>query len=252
MNFLLAFFNTVLYQPLLNGLVLLYLYLPGNDFGISIIVLTILIRVIIFPLEAKAIKTQKALNELQPKIKEVQQKYKDDRVEQGRQTMALYKQAKINPFAGLLPLLIQLPLLISLFMVFRNSLTPETMGRLYSFVPNPGQIDPAFLGLVNLAEASGIVAILAGIAQFFQSKMIMAKRKKDAPENQKSSQFGQMMQKQMTYFFPIITVLIVWRLPSALGLYWITSALFSIGQQYAILKKSKLQITNDKSMTNVK
>jgi len=182
----------------------------------------------------KSIRSQKILSDLQPKVQEIQRKYKDDKEKQSKELMALYQKEKINPFGGCLPLLIQLPILIALYRVFWKGLQPEAMGMLYNFVPNPGAIDPTFLGFINLAAPSLIFAILAGIAQFFQSKMLMTQ--KTNGKNDQMGQLSNMMQKQMLYFFPIFTVFILWRLPSAIGLYWIITALFSIGQQYLILK----------------
>lgn len=226
-------FNTILYQPLFNALVLLYEYLPGHDFGIAVIVLTVLIKIIFYPLGIQAIRSQKVLSELQPKIKEIQEKFKDDKEKQGRAMMELYQKEKINPFSGCLPLLIQLPILIALYRVFWKGFQSGQMTHLYGFVPHPGVISPTFLGLVNLAEPSIVLAILAGIFQFWQSKMLAPKTKttqKGTPE------FSQMIQKQMLYFFPIFTVFILLKLPAAVGLYWIVAVLFSIIQQRFILK----------------
>jgi len=236
MELLINAFNLILYQPLFNALVFLYQYLPGRDFGVAVIVLTILIRIILYPLMVQSIKSQKVLSELQPKIQEIQSKYKDDKEKQARATMELYQKEKINPFGGCLPLLLQLPILIALYQVFWKGLRPEAMTNLYSFIPNPGSIDPTFFGLINLGQASLILALLAGITQFFQTKMITPKTAK-VKKGDQMSQFSGMMQKQMLYFFPIFTVFILWRLPAAIALYWIITALFSIGQQYLIFKK---------------
>ena len=227
-------FNLILYQPLFNALVFLYQYLPGHDFGIAVIVLTILIKVILYPLGTQGIKSQKALSSLQPKIKEIQEKFKGDKEKQAKATMELYKQEKINPLSGCLPLLVQLPILIALFRVFWKGFGTEQLGFLYSFIPHPGQIDTTFLGIMNLAEASIILAVLTGITQFFQTKMVTTKQK---TAKKGSPDFSQMMQKQMLYFFPIFTVFILCRLPSAIAVYWLTTTLFTIGQQYITLKK---------------
>jgi len=236
MNILISAFNTILYRPLFNVLVLLYEYLPGHDFGLAVIALTVSIRLILYPLMIKAIKSQKALSELQPKIQEIQQKYKGEREKQAQATMELYQKAKINPLGGCLPLLVQLPILIALYRVFWKGLQPEAMANLYSFVSHPGAINPTFLGIINLGEASLVLAVLAGIAQFFQTKMVTPKMKKSKQKGQ-MGQFSEVMQKQMLYFFPIFTVFILWRMPAAIGLYWIVTALFSILQQYLVFKK---------------
>ena len=237
MDFFISIFNTVLYQPLFNALVFLYNYLPGNDFGIAIIVLTILIRLILYPLSSKGIKSQKALANIQPKIKEIQEKYKQDKEKQTKELMELYKKEKINPFSGCLPLLIQLPIIIALYRVFWGGLDPEKLNLLYGFISSPGQIDSIFLGFLNLANPNIILAILVGTAQFIQIKIISQKPKKTT-SNSKRGGFAEEMQKQMQYFMPVFIVLILWRLPSALGLYLLTTTLFTIFQQYIIVKNN--------------
>lgn len=237
-SFLVNAFNTVLYIPLFNFLVLIYDYFPGHDFGIAIIILTLIIRLILYPSSAKSIKTQKALSEIQPKLQEIQKKYKDDKEKQVKETMDLYKQAKINPFGGLLPTIIQLPLLIALYSVFSRGLNPAELSNLYSFVFNPIHINTIFLGIIDLAKPSWTLAILAGICQFVQTKATLPTTKKSS---NKSSDFSQKMQKQMVYFFPFLTVIILMRLPSALGLYWAIGSLFLIIEQYFIFKKRDLK-----------
>ncbi len=238
MNILITAFNTILYRPLLNALVLLYQYIPGHDFGVAVIVLTILIKFLFYPLGVKAIKSQKALSGLQPKIKEIQEKYKDNKEQQTKEIMGLYKKEKINPFSGCLPLLIQLPVLIALYRVFWHGLQPEQMVLLYGFVTAPGIIDSTFFGIIDLANPNVAVAFLAGIFQFIQVKMTAPNPKEGKKQD---SSFAGQMQKQMQYFMPAFMVLILFRLPSAIGLYWLTTTLFTIIQQYVILKSD----TND-------
>jgi len=235
------FFNTFLYQPLFNALVLLYEYLPGHDFGIAIILLTLLIKVLFYPLGTQAIRSQKTLSELQPKIKEIQKKYKDNKEAQAKATMELYQEAKISPFSGCLPILIQLPILIALYRVFWKGLIPEELAMLYPFVPSPGEISPYFLGIVNLAKANTIFAILAGALQFIQTKMAAPKSDKSSQKESQTGQFSDILQKQSLYFFPFFTVIILLRLPAAIGLYWIATTVFSILQQYLIFKKPKTE-----------
>ena len=223
-------FNVVLYIPLFNALVLIYNYFPGHDFGIAIVVLTLIIRLLLFPSSVKAIKTQRALNELQPKIKELQKKYKDDKEKQVKETLELYKQAKVNPFGGLLPTLIQLPLLIALYTVFWKGFNSSELVNLYSFVVNPVNINTMFLGLIDLAKPNIFLAILAGVFQFMQTKTA-------TPQGAKGSDFAATMQKQMIYLFPVLTVFILMGLPSALGLYWATGSLFLVIEQYFVFKK---------------
>ena len=238
MSFLGDFFNAILYQPLFNALILLYEYLPGRDFGVAIIALTLLIKLVLYPLGSMAIKAQKNLSQLQPKVEEIQKKYKQDKERLVKETLALYKKEKINPFSGLLPLLIQLPILIAFFQVFWRGFSQEQLKYLYSFVPLPGLIDTSFLGIMDLATPNFALAVLAGVAQFWQTKMMTPHQKiggGQAPS--KTPDFSKMMQKQMLYFLPVLTVLILWRLPSAIGLYWAVTSLFTIGQQYLVWSK---------------
>lgn len=231
------FFYIILYQPLFNALVLLYNYVPGHDFGIAIIALTLIIRVILYPISVKAVKSQRGLQKLQPQLAEVQKKYKGDKERQAKEILDLYKKEKINPFSGLLLALIQLPILIALYRVFWDGLNPKQLSSLYSFVANPVHINALFLHIIDLSKPNLIFAILAGLTQYFQTKMLMPKTAPAPAEKNKGADFSQMMQKQMLYFLPVFTVIILIALPSALGLYWTISGLFSIIQQYLIFRK---------------
>jgi YidC/Oxa1 family membrane protein insertase len=235
-EFFVGAFNTILYQPLFNALILLYEYIPGNDFGIAIIAFTLIIKVIFYPLGSQGIKAQKSLQDIQPKIKELQEKFKDDKSQQAKEMMDLYKKEKINPFSGCLPLLIQLPILITVYQIFWRGIGPEQLDYLYSFIPHPGVINQSFLGLIDLSQPFWILAVITGIAQYFQVKMTTSQQK---TIKQGGSDFSQMMQKQMLYFFPIFTVVILLRFPSALALYWLTTTFFTIGQQWIILKEKR-------------
>ena len=144
-------FNEALYRPIFNALVFLYNIIPGHDFGIAIILLTILIRIILFPLSYKSIKSRQALSVLQPKIKEIQKKLKT-KEEQTQAMMKLYKEHKVNPFSGCLPLLIQFPILIALYRVLINVLKPASLTVLYSSVKNPNIINPIFVGILDLSK----------------------------------------------------------------------------------------------------
>lgn len=232
------FFYIILYQPLFNALVLLYNYVPGHDFGIAIIVLTLLIRFILYPLSVKAVNSQRSLQKLQPKIKEIQDKYKTDKEKQAKEILELYKKEKINPFSGLLLAIIQLPILIALYRVFWNGLNPDELSALYTFVASPGQINALFLHLIDLSKPNFILTIIAGVTQYFQAKMLIPQAKPKSSGQNKQADISQAMQKQMIYFMPVFTVIILIGLPSALGLYWTISGLFSIIQQHLIFKKN--------------
>jgi YidC/Oxa1 family membrane protein insertase len=239
MNFIGEIFNLILYQPLFNLLILLYQWLPIHDFGIAIIVLTLFIRLILYPSTNQALRSQMALSRLQPKVQEIQKRYKGDLAKQSQAILALYRQEKINPLSGIFPLLIQFPILIALFYVFqtfKDGLSPAELSLLYRPVSLPTITSPLFLGVLNLAQPSFFLAILAGFFQYLQQKMFLPAKLNSVPQNPQG-QFSQVLQKQMTYFFPILTVFILLKLPAALGLYWLSTTLFSIFQQHLIFKK---------------
>jgi len=235
MSFLSTIFNAILYRPIFNGLIFLYDIIPGHDLGIAIIVLTILIRLALFPLFQKSIKAQKEINVLQPKIKEIQEKYKKDKERQARELMALYKKHKVNPMSGCLPVLLQLPVFIAFIRVLQAGIKTENLGLLYSFVPNPQTINFMFLGIIDLAKANVFLAILAGVAQFVQSKMMAPKTE---PKNEKNGQldFSRALTTQMTYLMPIFIVFIGLKFPAGLPLYWTVITVFGIIQQYFTAK----------------
>lgn len=220
-------FNAIFYQPLFKALFLLYTYLPGHDFGVAVIVLTVLVKLVLYPLGAKGIKSQRAMQELQPKIKEIQERFKNDKTRQAKETMDLYKKEKINPFSGFALLLVQLPILFALFRLF------------WKGIEKLEGVNADFLGMVNLAESSVILVILAGAAQFWQAKT-QAPPSLPKANSAGNLDFSSMMQKQMLYLFPLFTVFILWRMPSAIALYWLTTTLFTILQQYITLRKKNV------------
>jgi YidC/Oxa1 family membrane protein insertase len=230
-------YNTIIYYPLLNLLVFFYNIIPGHDIGVVIIALTLLIRLILAPSFHKSLKSQKALNDLQPKLNDLREKHKDDKEGHAKAMMDLYKEHKINPFGSCLPLLLQLPILIALYQVFSKALNNNLNG-LYSFVQKPEHINPHFLGLIDLSQKSSaspagiVLAVIAGLAQFWQSKMMMSK-------TASTDATAKAMQVQTTYVLPVISIVIAMSLPAGLPLYWIVTTLFAIGQQYYIIRKSK-------------
>lgn len=240
---MLDLFHTIIYQPLYNILILFYNLVPGKDFGVSIILITILLRTILIPLYKKQIESQKKLQELQPKIKELQEKTKGNKEQQTKQLMELYKENKTNPFSGCLPLIVQLIFLIAIYRVLinisDNGLVADP-AQLYSFVSDPGKINQIFIFLVDLTKPSIVIAALAAIAQYFQTKMLMASQPvalKKADSDQPD--MAQMMSKQMLYLGPFLTLFIGIKFPAGLSLYWLAGTLFMLIQQISIEKKSK-------------
>jgi YidC/Oxa1 family membrane protein insertase len=228
-------FSTIFYQPIFNLLVYIYNIIPGHDLGVAIIIITLIIKLVLYIPSKKSITSQKELAAIQPAIEELKEKHKNNKDKMGPELMALYKRKGINPFSSCLPMLIQLPFLFAIYRVFYNGLTNEhAMDSLYSFVANPGMLDPMAFGFINLAEKSIWLAVLAGAGQFWQSKMLMAKKKPGAPSGGMAG-----MGAQMTYLMPIFTVFIGSRFPAGLTFYWFLSTIFSVAQQYMVLGFSK-------------
>ena len=233
----------ILYKPLFNIFAVLLL-LPGHNVGVTIVILTILIRLILLPSTANSTKMQKKLKDLQPEIDKIKEKYKDDQQAQAKATMEFYQVNKINPFSSCLPLLVQLSILLVLYYVFRNVLTLDRYPELlYSFTPhltNPADLHTIFLG-INLANPSIPLAIITGLLQFWQTKQItpeMPKTQQKNNDNGLQSALG----NQMLYLMPIFTVIIALKLPAALPLYWCVTTLFMIGQQHFIFKNNKVDL----------
>lgn len=236
-----SFFHIVLYKPLFNLFVALYNVLPGHDLALVIVIVTIIIRLILYPLTNSSIKAQRNMQELQPKLQAIKKQFPDDKQKQAAATMALYKESKINPLSSCLPILIQIPLLIALFWVLRDGLaSTDLAGSLYPFVFNPGKLNPVSLGFFNLSEPSIVLAILAGAAQFLQAKTLNVKRPpQEAGAGAKDEDMAAMMNKQMLYVMPLMTVVIGVKFPAGLTLYWfLSTALMLLQQLYLFRNKT--------------
>lgn len=245
-------YYSLVYEPLYNGLILLLSILPvWANAGIAIIIFTVLVKLILFPLSRVSIISQIRMKELQPKIDEVKEKYKNNKQEQSLQIMNLYKQNKLNPFSGIFLVLIQFPIIIALYSIFAKAGLPEVnTSILYSFIPTPASIDMHFLG-INLAGKSLILAILVALSQYFQIRLTLPKKKtvNSSNSSNKSDLAADMahnMQTQMLYILPVFIFIIAYPfppisrifpyLPAALVLYWTVSNLFMIGQEMYVRK----------------
>jgi len=224
----------IFYIPLFNLLILLFDVIPGHDLGVAIIVLTILIRLVFFPLSIKAQRSQRAINLLAPKIKEIKEKFQKDQAAQGAAIMALYKEHGVNPVAGCLPLLIQLPILIALYQVFIAGLNVESLSLLYPFIPNPGTINPFFLGVIGITNPNRWIAVLAAAMQFVQSRQSLAYMNAAGSPDPRAA----MLNKQMMYLLPAFIIVIGWNLPAGLLLYWVTTTAASLVEQWYLKKTS--------------
>lgn len=227
------FFET-LYRPLYNILVGLIDILPHADIGFAVIILTLLVKVILFPLSKKSIQTQLVMKEIEKPLKEIREKYKDNPQEQAQKTMQMYRDSGINPFAGILLILIQLPIVISLYFVFARSGLPVINPELlYSFVPTPENIQTTFLGFVDLVSSKSLlVALLVLITQAIQIRFSLPK-KEDMPtgESEMAKEFMKGLHFQMKYVLPVITAVVSYSLISVVGLYWIVGNVFATLQE---------------------
>lgn len=224
-------YSLIFYQPLFNALVFLYQTAAFRDLGVAIVLLTIVIRLLLFPVFEKSIRHQMVMQEIQPKIKKLQEDHKGDYEKQSRAIMAVYRDHKINPFSGFFLLLIQLPILIALYRIFLDVSHSDVLNNLYSNISSPGELNPWFFGLINLTKPNIVIVGLAALAQYFQGRLALAK----SPEAQatQAAKIG----RKMVWIAPLITLAVLWNLPAAVGLYWLTTSAFSAIQQEAVNRK---------------
>lgn len=240
MNIIGDFYRVVFYQPIFNLLVFLYNVIPGTDIGLAIIALTVIIRLILWPLSHQTLRSQRAMQALQPKLKEIQELHKGDKEKQARATMELYSKEKVNPLSSCLPLLVQLPFLFAIYQAMQAGLNQQ-IRLLYPFVQNPGTIEATFFGLINLAKSSIPLAVVAGLTQYWQTKVMLGRQKPAVPalagSAEKKEDMAAMMNKQMQYVMPAMTVLIGAGLPAGLALYWLLTNILTVGQQLLYFRK---------------
>ena len=181
-----------------------------GNFGVSIIVVTILIKIALLPLTLKQDKSMKEMKKIQPELEKLKEKYANDKQMLNIKTMELYKEHKVNPLGGCLPLLLQLPILFALFGVLRNGIIPK---------------DSSFLWLkLSVPDPFYVLPVLNGAVSFFQQKLM-------------GSADSNPQMKNMMYIFPVMMIYISYRMPSGLQLYWLTSSVLAVVQQYFIMKK---------------
>lgn len=250
---MIGFFKTIFYEPLYNILVLLLDVLPNGNIAWAVIILTIFVKVILMPLSTTALRTQLKMKQIQAELKEIQEKFKENRQKMGEEMLALYRKHKINPFSSIFLILIQLPIIISLYYIFAQSGLPTINTEiLYSFVPVPSLVDLHFLGIFDLAEARNLIfALVVGVGQFFQAKLLMenASMSSSSPKNDNGKpnfqeDFLKGMQFQMKFIFPVIAAVFSYFLPAVVGLYWIISSLSAILQEIFISKKIRGKESN--------
>lgn len=242
---MLAFFKITLYEPLYNALVFLSSIVPGNDLGVAIILLTVLVKIVLYPLYHKTLITQHKMREINPTLKEIKNNKQLSKEEQTKKILALYKEHGLNPFTGFFVLLIQLPIVITLFYVFKDSLSLHP-DLLYSFTKVPETLNIVFLNIFDITQRSYIFAILAGLTQFFQIKLSippLPKPEKDKPRSFEED-FQRSMNLQMRYFMPIVIVFVSFTLPAAIALYWTSNNILGIFHELWVKKKALKIVEN--------
>lgn len=271
-------FDSFLVIPILNILIGFYhlfqiLGVPGA-LGLSIILLTIITRLILHPLTATQLKSTYKLNKLKPELDKIQSHFKDDKQKMHQEQMKLYQQAGINPAAGCLPLLIQMPILIALYNLFRNILANGNLTQMVSEINKPGvlyfpflkinSLDLSFFGL-NLAykpidwQKFGwwllLIPLITAALQYWQTKMMMPQSQKtdnlpaqvgqqqitEKNKEKKEEDMSAAMQKQMAIMMPLMIGYFAYTFPLGLSLYWNTFTVFAIIQQDYLNKKLNLE-----------
>jgi YidC/Oxa1 family membrane protein insertase len=237
-----SLFHTYIYIPLYNALVGILSLGTWVDMGIAVILLTILVKLALAPLSLKAARTQVLMQGLEVPLREIREKYKDNREELGRRTLALYREKNINPFSSFFTLLIQLPIIFGLYFVFwRGGLPTVDTSLLYSFVSAPSIVDMTFLGFMDMAGKSTFLAFLAGLTQFFQAHITLPKEKprEGAPSFQ--DDLARSMRLQMRFVLPVIIVFVAYIATAAVALYWVTSNIFSIYQELSVRRRLRAE-----------
>jgi YidC/Oxa1 family membrane protein insertase len=232
-----ALFNTVIFNPLYNGLVFLIDIVPGGDVGVAVILLTLLVKFILFPLSKKAIKTQIAMRVVEPELNRIKKTVKDKQ-EQARQMMALYKEKGMNPLSSILLILVQLPVIIGLYWVFYKGGFPEiNIDILYAFVPAPTTVNMQFLGLIDMAGKSVLLALIAGVAQFIQARLSLPVPAPRQAGDGFKEDLARSFNIQMRYVLPVVIAGVAYMISAAVALYWAVSNIFTIGQELLVRRK---------------
>ena len=222
-------------------MILILDYIPWINVGVAVVLFTCIVKVILFPLSQKSVKTQFEMKRIEPELEEIKLKYKDDKKLQAEKVMQIYKERGINPFSGIVLMLIQLPVLIALYYIFlRGGLPTIDHTTLYSFVKAPAFVNMNLFG-IDVGAKSTVIAILAAVAQFFQMQLTVPKAPKPkdgAKPTGFKDELAKSMNMQMKYVMPIIIFLVARSFPVVVSLYLITSSLFAIGQELYMRRQS--------------
>jgi len=211
--------------------------------GIAVIVLTLLVKLLLFPFSQKSIKNQAAMAILAPELDKIK-KSGNSKEEQARLTFELYKKHKTNPFSGCLLVLIQIPIIFALYYVFLKGIHFQS-DLLYSFIHVPAKINMTFLGIIDLGAKSIVLAVLAGISQYLQAHFMPKPKVTTGAGNSLGESFAKSMQMQMKYVFPFLIAWIAYSISGAVALYWITSNIFAVGQQIYVKKTERKELSEE-------
>lgn len=235
------FYNNIIFNPLYNGLIFLMDIIPWIDAGVAVILFTIIVRLVLFPLSKKAIVTQVRMKEIEPELNRLKQTV-PDRQQQALKVMELYKTKGVNPFSSFLVLIIQLPIIYALYSIFiRSGLPVVNTDILYGFI-TPPTINMHFLGLIDIGAKSITLAVIAAVAQYLQLHFSLSATSNTAPNKIGPTSQADMMQnmmKNMKYIFPIMVFFISYKISAVVALYWAVSSLFTLGQEIVVRRHLK-------------
>ena len=241
--------HTFFFDPVYNSLVFFIDVLPHGDVGLAIVCTVIFIKIVILPLSIKVTKMQAVMRELDPKIKKLKKDI-TDKQEQARAMMELYKEAHINPLSSVFLMLVQFPIIISLYLAVSRGAgfpLPEiNTDILYSFISIPDTVSMMMFGVFDITQKSIVLAILAGATQFLHIRLSMPKMdaRKEGEESSMKDDFARSMQMQMRYVMPVIIAFVAYTLSAAIALYFTVSNLMAIAQEFVIRRHRTTSKTN--------
>lgn len=231
---MITLWNILFYQPLYNALVFFVGFLPHNSLFLAVVLLTIIVRFIISPLSYKVVKTQIKNKLIEPELREV--KKIKDKQEQAKKTLEIYRREGINPFSSFFLLLIQFPIIIALYLVFRDGGIEINTDLLYSFVDNPGFVNTHWI--IDFSKKNLILAFFVGVTQYIymhrSSKVNQPTLTNDSTEQEKVMA---LMNGFMKYIIPGMLMIFSYVIGPEVSVYWVTSNLFMIIQELIFHKK---------------
>ncbi len=232
-------FTTILVQPIYNLFVFLLGLMPHGDAGLAIVALTLIMRAVLYPVFTASIRTQMGMQAMQPELDQAEEKHKNDKETLTRVRMELLKKHKVNPFAGFGALIIQLVVLIALyFALFREGFPVINTELLYGFVHAPAAVSTNFFGLIDLLASHHIILSLIVAATQYLA-ILLTLRRTPSPTNPDKEAAHKLQSGLMLYFMPALMAVVSYTFPAAVGLYFVTSNLVSLGQELILKHQAK-------------